>query len=74
VNGMRKSVGNKEVLGRNNRLLSFSLTRIASKTTRPTSLLLRIRYSGSVSTEPLPSNDKRHTHTHRMMGGIYEVR
>jgi hypothetical protein len=25
-------------------------------------------------TEPLPSNDKRDTHTDRLMGGIYEVR
>jgi hypothetical protein len=28
---------------------------------------------GNVFTEPLPSNDKRHTHTHRLMGGVYEV-
>jgi hypothetical protein len=28
---------------------------------------------GILFTEPLPSNDRRDTHTRRLMGGIYEV-
>jgi hypothetical protein len=34
-----------------------------------------IRCCGNVFSEPLPSNDRGlHIQTHRLMGGIYEVR
>jgi hypothetical protein len=53
VQNLAKIIIRQEVMGRTNRLLSVL------KTTRPTFLLLmRIRYRGNVSTEPLPSNDR----------------
>jgi hypothetical protein len=60
----------QEVMGRINSLLPFHTTRTALKTTPPT--ILRCR--GDVLTEPLPSNERIHIQTHRLMGGIYEVR
>jgi hypothetical protein len=33
-----------------------------------------IRCRSNVFTKPLPSNDRIHIQTHRLMGGIYEVR
>jgi hypothetical protein len=43
-------------------LLSFDTTWTAQKTTPPTIL----RYRGNVFTDPLPSNDKGDTQTHRL--------
>jgi hypothetical protein len=54
----------QEVLGRNNRLLSFDKTRTAQRVT-PQKCLPRC---GNVFTEPLPSNKKGvHRQTHRDM-------
>jgi hypothetical protein len=65
-----KKHGNKEtnqqkVLRRTNRLFSFDTTRTAKKTTPPTIL----RCNGNVFTEPLPSNDRRDTHTDTQTDG-----
>jgi hypothetical protein len=59
----------QEVLERTDSLLSFDTTWTAQKTVSQT--ILRCR--GNVFTEPLPSNDRRDTQTHRLMGGIYEL-
>jgi hypothetical protein len=61
----------QEVLGRINRPLSFDTTQTAQKMTPPTI----IRCHGNVFTESLAGNDRRlHIQTHRLMGGVYEVR
>jgi hypothetical protein len=78
----------REFLPRTNRLLSFDTKQVAQKTTPPTSPLLLCVYvaagtclpsrclaikRGIHFTEPLHINDRRDTHTDRLMGGIYEV-
>jgi hypothetical protein len=63
----------KKILGRTYRKVSPDTTRDAQKTTPPTIiLLLRICCRSNVFTEPLPSNERRDTHT--LTGGRFEVR
>jgi hypothetical protein len=65
-----------KVLGRTNSLIS--LIRYGSYRKRRVQFLyfsVYIRGRGNVFTEPLPSSDRGiHIQTHRLMGGVYEVR
>jgi hypothetical protein len=65
-------VDKEKVLGKTNRLFPFHTSWTNSTILV---LLLCIRCSGNVFTEPLPSNDKRIcTERHKLVRGIYEVR
>jgi hypothetical protein len=51
------------------------MERIENETSISSSVVACIRYLGNVFTEPLPSVDKEiNIQTHRLLGGIYEVR
>jgi hypothetical protein len=61
------------VLGRTNRLLP--LPRRKRRLQQFFYFCVCIRCRGNVFTQPLPSNDRGiHIQTHRLMGGVYEVR
>jgi hypothetical protein len=67
----------QEVLGRTNRLLSFDTTQTANKTTRPRiNLLLRVFVAAGTRFQSrcLATIGGIQIQTHRLMGGIYEVR
>jgi hypothetical protein len=67
----------QEVLGRTNRLLSFDTTRTAQKRMRPTIFLLLSVFVAAGTCLPrrcLSILWGLHMQTHRLMGGIYEVR
>jgi hypothetical protein len=54
--------------------LLYDTDRIENDASNNSSVGAGIRCRGKVFTGPLPSNDRRDTHTYRLMGGIYAIR
>jgi hypothetical protein len=56
-------------------ILQYDTNNIENDVSDISSVVARIRCNWNMSTESLPNNKKRiHIQTHRLMGGIYEVR